>query len=143
MSELILERNFTADLETVFAFVTQTEHLLKWWGPEGMTVPLHALDFTKPGPWHSTMANSEGQEYRVSGEVRQVNPPNSVEFTWAWHDGEGKRGHESAVRFEMKEQEGGGTVFRLIHTDLQDSEDAENHNRGWTSSLRKLERLAA
>ncbi|VAW01388.1 hypothetical protein MNBD_ALPHA08-1545, partial [hydrothermal vent metagenome] len=35
MTELRIERNFAADPETVFAFVTQTKHLLKWWGPEG------------------------------------------------------------------------------------------------------------
>ena len=34
MTELKLERTFTADPETVFAFVTRAEHLAKWWGPE-------------------------------------------------------------------------------------------------------------
>ena len=60
MTDLTLERNFEADPETVFAFVTQTDNLLKWWGPEGMNVPEHSLDFSSTGPWSSVMANAEG-----------------------------------------------------------------------------------
>ena len=86
MTDLTLERNFSADPETVFDFVTKTENLLKWWGPESMTLPEHQLDFSKAGPWFSVMANAEGGRYKVTGEVLAVDPPNSVEFSWAWHD---------------------------------------------------------
>lgn len=83
MSELKIERNFAVDPETVFTFVTQTRHLLKWWGPEGMTLPEHALDLSRPGPWSSVMMSAEGQRYEVTGEVVAVKNPQSVEFTWA------------------------------------------------------------
>ena len=143
MSDLTIERNFEADPETVFAFVTQTNHLLKWWGPEGMNVPEHELDFTSPGPWSSVMANADGGKYKVTGEVLNIDAPKSVEFTWAWHDENDDRGHESQVRFEVEGNGSGGTLFRLIHSGLADDESAENHNQGWTSSLRKLERMAS
>lgn len=143
MSELKIERHFAADPETVFAFVTQTEHLLKWWGPEGMTLPVHALDLSKTGPWHSTMTNSDGKRYKVSGEVKTIDEPHSVEFSWAWHDEKDERGHESTVRFEIAANNSGGTVFTLIHSGLKDEESATSHDSGWSSSLKKLERLAA
>ncbi len=143
MTDLTLERTFAADPKTVFDFVTKTENLLKWWGPEGMTVPEHELDFSKPGPWSSVMANAEGGRYKVTGEVLAVDPPNSVEFSWAWHDEADVRGHESLVRFEVKSDGSNGTHFSVIHAGLTDEESAENHNQGWTSALRKLERLAA
>ncbi len=143
MSDLRIERNFDADPETVFAFVTQTDNLLKWWGPEGMSVSDYKLDFSTSGPWTSTMVNAEGGKYKVSGEVISTDPPHSVEITWAWHDENDERGHESRVRFEVKPNSSGGTAFALIHTGLADEESTQNHTMGWTSSLRKLERMAA
>jgi len=143
MSELRIERIFAADPETVFAFVTQTGHLLKWWGPEGMSVPEHDLDFTRTGPWSSVMVGGEGNRHKVTGEVISIDPPNSVEFTWGWHDDDDdQRGHGSKVRFEISGDGNGGTKFLLIHSGLADDESVKNHNMGWTSSLVKLERLA-
>lgn len=144
MSELTLERHYNSSPETVFAFVTQADLLLRWWGPEGITLPEHKLGFTRLGPWMSVMKGSEGQTYKVSGEVLHVDPPNSVEFSWAWHDGEtDERGHESKVRFSVKSSQDGGTIFTLHHTDLPSEEAAGNHNEGWTSSLKKLEAMDA
>ena len=141
MTDLRIERTLKADVETVFGYITQTEHLVKWWGPEGMTVPEHNLDLSKPGSWTSTMVNAEGGKYKVSGEVLSVDPPNSVEFTWGWHDENDERGHNSHVRFEVTANQSGGTDFALIHSGLPDDESRNNHNSGWSSSLNKLERL--
>ncbi len=142
MSELTISRSFSVDPETVFAFVTQTEHLLKWWGPETMEIPDHVIDFTQTGDWHSVMKSPEGNQFKVSGEVVNVDPPKSVEFTWGWHDDSDARGHESRVRFEVKPDGSGGSVFILTHSALADDESRDNHNMGWTSSLRKLETMA-
>jgi uncharacterized protein YndB with AHSA1/START domain len=142
MTELKIERKLAADAKTVFEYVTQTRHLLKWWGPEGMTVPEHDLDLSKPGPWSSVMMNADGQRYKVTGEVIAVDPPHSVEFTWGWHDENDVRGHDTRVRFEIHPA-GSGTRFVLVHTGLADEESAKNHEMGWSSSLNKLERLAS
>ena len=142
MADLTLERNFDAAPERVFAFVSKAEHLLKWWGPEGMHVPEGELAFDRTGPWWSVMQNAEGQRYKVSGQVTHVDPPNSVGFTWAWHDENDQRGVESHVTIKVVPAQGGGTDFTLTHVDLPGDEIAANHNMGWTSSLRKLEALA-
>ncbi|MEM8696749.1 MAG: SRPBCC domain-containing protein [Pseudomonadota bacterium] len=141
MSDLKMERTFPAAPETVFDYLTNTEYLLQWWGPEGISVAKHNLDFSKPGPWHSTMTNAEGTNYTVSGEVVTVEAPRAVEFTWAWHDENNERGHESRVRFEVASDGNGGTRFTMTHSGLADEESAANHNGGWTSSFVKLERL--
>lgn len=141
MAELTLERRLNAGLNRVFEFITQPQNLTQWWGPEGMTIPEGDLDFTRLGPWDSVMMNGEGQRFHVSGEVTEINPPNRISFTWAWHT-DGERGHESQVTIELKPQ-GDTTLLRLIHTGLADEEAAKNHNMGWTSTLNKLEALAA
>jgi uncharacterized protein YndB with AHSA1/START domain len=142
MTDLTLTRNFAVDPETVFGFISKPENVLKWWGPEGMTCPDADLNLGQLGPWSSVMVSAEGNKFKVTGEVDHVDPPNSIEMTWAWHDDQDVRGHESQVRFEVRPDGNGGTEFRLMHTGLADEESAENHNMGWTSSLRKLEALA-
>ncbi len=142
MVTLTMEREFSADPETVFAYVSKTEHLLKWWGPEGVTLPEHQLAFDRKGPWVSVMQNAEGQRFKVSGHVTHVDPPHSVGFTWAWHDETDTRGVESHVTIKLVPAANGGTRFQLSHVDLPDDDVAANHERGWTSSLRKLEALA-
>ena len=32
-----------------FELITKPEHLIAWWGPEGITIGEHQLDFTSPG----------------------------------------------------------------------------------------------
>lgn len=142
MPELSLTRHFPAAPERVFEFVTQTQHLLKWWGPEGMDVPEHDLNFERKGPWMSVMRNAEGQRFKVSGHVTHIDPPNSIGFTWAWHDENDKRGVESHVTIKVVPAQAGGTELQLNHVDLPDDEAAASHEQGWISTLRKLERLA-
>lgn len=143
MSDLRIERQFAAPADRVFEFVTRHEHLLKWWGPEGMSLPEETLDFTKPGPWHSVMMSADGNRFKVSGEVTSVDAPNALEFTWAWHDDQGQRGPESRVRIDLISAGPDATTFVLTHADLLDDESRKNHGDGWTSSIGKLERQFA
>ncbi|MEW2918922.1 SRPBCC domain-containing protein [Ruegeria sp. ANG10] len=138
MADLKLERAFPTSQENLFAWISDGAKLLQWWGPEGMHVPEHDLDFSRLGPWHSVMVNAEGQRYKVSGQVTHVDPPNSVGFTWAWHDDQDQRGAESHVMLTVSATENGAKLV-LDHRELADAEVAANHNQGWTSSLRKLE----
>ena len=143
MPTLTLNRHFTAAPDRVFDFVTQTRHLVTWWGPESIHLPDYTLDLSRKGPWMSVMQNTEGRRFKCSGEVTHVDPPRSVGFTWAWHDETDQRGVESHVTIRLDPAEDGGTEFTLTHADLPAQEDVTNHEQGWTSSLRKLERLAA
>jgi len=143
MAELKINRRLNADIARVFDFVTKAEHLVKWWGPEGMTLPDHTLDFTKTGGWHSVMQSAEGQQFKVSGRVTSIDPPNSVGFTWAWHDENDARGADTHVLISLTANADGSTDFLLHHQELATDEAAANHLQGWTSSLVKLERMAA
>ncbi|WP_170479373.1 SRPBCC family protein [Ruegeria arenilitoris] len=138
MADLKLEREFPVNADTLFAWLTDGAKLLQWWGPEGMHVTENKLDFSRLGPWYSVIENSEGQKYKVSGHVTHIDVPNSVGFTWAWHDDEDTRGNESHVIFTVTTTASGSRLV-LDHRELADAESATNHEQGWTSSLRKLE----
>lgn len=142
MSELTIERVYPAPKDMVFAFLTKPENLIKWWGPESMHVTEHTLDFTGPGPWHSVMVNAEGQRYKVSGQVVSVDPHDSLELTWGWHDDADARGAESRVKFSLTTTDTGDTALTLQHSELADDEAAKNHKQGWLATLVKLDRMA-
>jgi len=143
MTTLVIERILPASIEKVFDFVTKEENLLKWWGPEGMSLPERQLDFSKTGPWSSVMQSSEGNRFKVSGHVTTVSPVDRVAFTWAWHDENDVPGDESQVIINLVAIGENQTKLTLGHYGLGDDEIAKNHEMGWTSSLRKLERMAA
>ncbi len=138
MADLKLEREFPVSPETLFAWISDGAKLLRWWGPEGVHVPEHDLDFSRTGPWSSVMQNDEGKQFKVSGHVTHVDPPKSVGFTWAWHDDQDKRGAESHVTFSVAATQTGARLT-VDHRELADAEVAANHEMGWTSSLRKLQ----
>ena len=140
MGELSITRTFKAPPDKVFDYISKTEHLLKWWGHDGMTVPEHQLRFDKTGPWMSLLLSDEGNRYKMSGHVTHVDPPRSIGFTWAWHDENDRRGVESHVTIKLVPAQNGGTKFELRHVDLP-PEAAESHERGWSSTLARLERL--
>lgn len=141
MPDLTLERSFDAPQDKVFAFVAQTEHLVKWWGPETVHVTEHNLALDRLGPWMSVFENAEGQRFKVSGQVTHVDAPNSIGFTWAWHDEADTRGVESHVTIRLVPALGGGTKLSLTHVDLPSEQAAEDHDSGWSRSLVKLETL--
>lgn len=138
MNQVKLVRNFNMPAQTVFDFVSKSENLVKWWGPQGMSLCEHNLNLHVVGPWSSTMMNSEGQKHKVTGQVTKVDAPRTIEFTWAWHDDNDERGFETQVRFDVEENGPDATVFTLTHSGFADEEGAQNHNQGWTSSLEKL-----
>ncbi|OED48529.1 hypothetical protein AB838_11490 [Rhodobacteraceae bacterium (ex Bugula neritina AB1)] len=140
MSGLQLQRIFPVSPEKLFAWVTNSDKLLTWWGPEGVTIPEHELDLSRTGPWHSVMQNSDGKRFHVSGQVTHVDAPKSVGFTWAWHDEDGVRGSESHVTFTVTAAPGGAMLL-IDHRDLGDGEISARHEQGWSSTLRKLEAL--
>lgn len=140
MADLRLTRDFSTDVDTLWEYVTEPKRLLSWWGPEGVAIAEHELDFTRKGPWFSVMVNAKGERFKVSGHVTCVEPQTAVSFTWAWHDDADKRGPESHVTLSMEPLGDGRMRLIIDHRELADDEAALRHNEGWVSCLKKLER---
>lgn len=140
MADLHIVREYDSAIETVFAFLTQTRHLLKWWGYADQIVAHHQLDLTKPGPWFSDHQHGDGtRSHKLSGEVTAVEPPKRIAFSWAFHDENDARGHNSYVEYRLTPVTPNRTKFELIHTGLPDEPAAQRHEKGWTGILARLE----
>lgn len=144
-ADISFVRDYPVTLERLWRAVTEPVQLIQWFGPEGVYLEDCAMDLRRPGPWFCLMAGKEsGRRMRVSGTVTHVRPPEagrgSVGFTWAWDDETGARGPESHVTFTV-EDTGTGARLTLLHVRLPDVPAAQEHTRGWTSTLRKLDTL--
>ncbi|MBF9042085.1 SRPBCC domain-containing protein [Rhodobacterales bacterium HKCCE4037] len=138
-------RDYPVALTRLWRAVTEPVQLIQWFGPEGVYLDDCDLSLKTEGPWFCEMVGKEsGNRMRVSGHVTHVRPPEdgkgSVGFTWAWHEPDGTRGAESHVTFTVEETASGARLT-LSHVQLSDTEAAQSHSRGWTSTLRKLDTL--
>lgn len=143
-TDLTIQKPLRLAPDRAFLLVTRPEYLPFWWGPRGITLGEHNLDFTRTGPWSSVMIEAEAGSHRVSGEVLSVSEGEAVELSWAWHDRQtGERGHESVVILSVLDDGSGSTILTMQQTGLPDSESARLHREGWTSSLDRLDELIA
>lgn len=141
MTDLTIERHFNAPQALVFAFLTEAENLLQWWGHEGWTLQEYQLDLTQPGQWFSRFSGAESGIYHMSGRVLAVTPPKQVHITWAWHDDQGRRGAESEVIFNVEPDGPDKSRLILHHNGLPGDDVAKGHEAGWAATLRRLETL--
>jgi uncharacterized protein YndB with AHSA1/START domain len=131
--ELKLVRRFATKPEQVFRAFADPKRLVRWWGPEGYTVPVCEMDVRPGGRWLTTMREPEGGDHTVSGVYREVEAPTRLVFTWAWHEN-GVRGHETVVTIALKPH-GSGTELTLTQGVFETSEGSRMHGQGWSSSL--------
>ena len=136
---LHLTRTFQASRERVFAAFTETEALVKWWGPEGFTLPLAEIDLRPGGAYRFHMQSAEGDIYKLSGTVREVQEPERLVYTWTWAEGE-MAGIETLVTLEFRES-GDATELVLTHEMFPSAEQRDRHDGGWSSSFGRLQRL--
>jgi uncharacterized protein YndB with AHSA1/START domain len=74
-------------------------------------------------------------EWVAVGEIVEIDPPNSVAFTWDWKNS--PLGSPTVVKYELT-KDGDGTIVHLTHTGFVDAERAANHSEGWAYYLKRL-----
>jgi uncharacterized protein YndB with AHSA1/START domain len=136
-TRLEIERLIPAPPERVFALWTEPQLVVKWFGPEGYTVPDYRADLRPGGGWRSIMLAPDGKRRIVSGVYRAIERPRRLVFTWAWEDERAARGHETEVTVTF-DAAPGGTRLRLSQETFETRQDRDGHNRGWSQTLDKL-----
>ena len=138
-------RDYDVSVDRLWQAVTAPEDVVQWFGPEGVYLDSCDMNLGRRGPWVCVMVGREsGNRFKVSGQVTHSRPPEggregSVGFTWGWHDPDtDRRGPESHVIFEVSAHEGRAR-FRLVHRELGDAGAAQEHSKGWISTLRRLD----
>ena len=141
---LRIVRRFKAPRARVFAAWSDAKQLAKWYGPVDMAIPVAKVNFKVGGEWQTTMRGSQG-DHHVSGKYIEINPPERLVFTWAWHTTphhDAAREHETICIVEFRAK-GKDTEMIFEQRLFKDSAGRDNHNKGWTSAFNGLENLLA
>jgi uncharacterized protein YndB with AHSA1/START domain len=119
------EIRIAAAPETVLAFLTHPEKLLRWAGT-------HAESDPRPGGVRRTTINPG---HVVSGEYVEVTPHRRLVFTFGWVDSPRMPPGSSVVEIALVPDDG-GTALRLVHR--APAADHEGHGEVWDHYLPRL-----
>lgn len=90
-----LERIFDAPRELVFKAFSEAEHLKRWWGPKGWSLPVCNIDFRPGGIWHYCMKCTDGSQEYYGMEswgkaiYHEIIEPERITFTDVFSDADG------------------------------------------------------
>ncbi len=133
---LTIKRRFKAAPEKVFAAWIDPEKVKRWMGPGEVKVLSAESDARSGGRYRWLMQAPNGEHHDVSGVYREVIPNEKLVFTWAWISTPER---ESLVTLTFK-ADGDGTLFTMVHEQFFDETARDNHNKGWTSAMDKLDK---
>ena len=94
--DFVLTRTFNAPRELVYRTMTETEHLQKWWGPQGCTIDVVSNDPRPGGVFHYCMRFGPGVEMYGKFEYRELTPVERIVFVNGFADEKGTR-----IRYAM------------------------------------------
>ena len=133
--ELTIERVFDAPPELVFDCWASADHMSKWSGPAGFTVPHMEIDFRVGGKYRACLRSPEGHEMWVSGTYREIDRPNSFVLALAWEGDDGALGSETVMTVSFAETSDGKTMLTLRQAGFDSTEARDGNEGGWNETL--------
>jgi uncharacterized protein YndB with AHSA1/START domain len=124
-----LEVVIEASPETVFQFFIDPARMRHWMGGH------IDLDPQSGGVFAVDIGDNH-----TRGSFVVVEPPERVVFTWGWEGSDLVPPGSSTVTVVLEATDG-GTLVRLVHSDLPAGEDIR-HSHGWTHYLGRLTKAA-
>ena len=83
--EVVATRVFDAPRSLVWDCWTKPEHVKNWMlGPDGWTMPVCEIDLRPGGRWHWVWRRTDGTEMEMTGEYREIVPPERLVNTENW-----------------------------------------------------------
>jgi uncharacterized protein YndB with AHSA1/START domain len=103
------------------------------------TVTLAELDVRQGGRYHIRFHTPDGETHDVSGVYQEVVLHRKLVFSWAWKSTP-QRVSRVTVRMHPVHD---GTELDFLHEMFFDQAARDGHERGWTTTLEKLEACLA
>ena len=138
---LEMQRVLPAARRVVFAAFTHPDRLRHWWGPVGFTVPDVTLDARAGAAYRIEMQPPEGDPFHLTGEIREVDPPARLAYTFTWEPPD-PDDVETLVELSFAER-GDATEAGLTQGVFKTEARRELHERGWTDTFDRLETYLA
>jgi len=135
---LVVRRRIQATPEKLFAAWTQPEHLVHWWGPQGVACPAAEIDLRVGGGYRIANRFPDGTVVWIAGIFELIEPPRRLMYTWKLESQSGSA-ERVTVCFELLD---GSTEVTVTHERIADEAARNSHERGWAGCLNSLVRYA-
>ena len=136
---LRIRRNVAAGRAAVYRALTDPEELVIWWGPQGFTIPSIEFEPRVGRTYRIAMQPPEGELFHLSGEFREVDPPDRLAFTFRW-DPPDPDDRETLATLSIEDRDG-RTELLLTQGEFATDDRLALHRDGWGESLDRLERM--
>ena len=138
---LTLTRSYPVPPEKVWRAWTDAQAVKKWWGPgPNEPVSLAQLDVRVGGRFRIVFGGPDGKAHECAGVYKEIVPNRKLVFTWTWPNSTPERESLVTITFQAA---GKGTELVFLHEQLFDEKVRDDHKRGWSGSLDKLEHFLA
>lgn len=78
--EIVSRRVLPFSRERLWEAFANTDHLAKWWGPNGFTNTIEEFDLREDGSWRFTMHGPNGANYPNEKKFIEVTKPSRIVF---------------------------------------------------------------
>ena len=136
---LHVERALPRSRVVVFAMFVEPRLLSRWWGPAGFTARGVEVDARVGGRYCIEMHPPEGAAFVLSGELLVVDPPERLSYTFVY-DVPDPDDRDTVVSISFVDL-GESTRLVVDHEGFATEARRSLHERGWTESVDRLERL--
>jgi len=135
---LVITRIIDAPPSLVFKAWTEPEHLMRWWGPRGFTLPSCKIDLRPGGTYRFHMRGPDGDDHWSQGVFREIVEPERLVLAGCWGDVDGNPTSPETLLTVTFEDHGGKTRLTLHQAVFESVTARDSHRGGWTSSLERL-----
>ena len=157
--DCVISRLFDAPRELVWQAWTQTEHLNRWFGPKGCTIPACSMDLRPGGIFHYGMRTPDGREMWGKWTFLEIASPGRLVLISSFSDAKGGvTRHPLSATWPLQTmstmsliEENGQTRMTLCWSPHQPTEverrtfDSahEGMKQGWSGTLDQLDSYLA
>lgn len=138
--EILMTRVFDAPRELVFDAHTTPEHIRRWWGLHGTTLPVCEMDFRPGGAYRFVQRSADGTEHGFRGEYRDIAPPDRLVYTFEY---EGLPGHIAVETLTFHEENGKTTLNSRMEFETTQERDGMLKSGMENGAAQTMDRLAA
>jgi uncharacterized protein YndB with AHSA1/START domain len=137
--EIVMERVFVdAPRSLVFEAFTQPDHLRNWFGPRDWTLAVCEIDLRPGGAYRFVMQGSDGTEMELSGEYREITPPDRLVSTESW----GGDWPDTLNTLTFTERDGKTTITTTVLYPSKEARDAALQTGMADGASQSFDRLA-
>tara|TARA_R110000850_G_scaffold104631_7_gene215209 strand:+ start:60 stop:548 length:489 start_codon:yes stop_codon:yes gene_type:complete len=106
---MVLERQFNATPEVVWAALSDPNVLPTWWGPDGFSCKTKVIDLREGGQWRFDMIAPDGTVFANRHRFTVYDKPRRIVYLLD-DDGQGERSKTAEITLMPQD---GGTALRL------------------------------